>query len=556
MTIKKRLARSNIAMFVIPVLVAAVLLLIGLGIGFTLLERVYLPQLGISLGELYQTGEEIERLLSDSAAILRVYAGAVVMALLLTIAWTNYYLTRNLFRHISEPLEALTAGVARVRDGDLDTPIAYREADEFKAARDAVDEMAARLKASLEERQSEQQRKQELIAGMSHDLKSPPPSIRAYTEALLEGVAQDEAAKERYLRTIRAKEADMEAMVNRLFEFAKMDVSEYPVQREALPLRETLAAVTERLSGDGAAVTLDGVPALADSVPGVSGGTIAFILGFYERFLDALHGLFRGTGAERKAGLLYLLKLGLGWDAGMAACVVLLSGLFARNIYFMSSLFLGLTACSIPFVALSERKALLARPARHGWFLLLGVAIVVGLTLLRSGTGTLGSVSYTQLSLPQFGYLFLSGAVAITAMVLPGISGSSILLIAGVYLPTIQAVHRFLRLQFDVVPGLCALGLGVLAGVGLSIHAIRAALRKYRGQTVWLILGLMLGSLYAIANGPASLDPPLPPMGAATFQVPAFLLGVVILLALEFLRKTMERREEKRRVVQKGESLS
>ena len=119
--------------------------------------------------------------------------------------------------------------------------------------------------------------------------------------------------------------------------------------------------------------------ALADSVPGVSGGTIAFILGFCERFLDALHGLF------------------------------------ARNIYFMSSLFLGLTACSIPFVALSERKALLARPARHGWFLLLGVAIVVGLTLLRSGTGTLGSVSYTQLSLPQFGYLFLSGAVAITA---------------------------------------------------------------------------------------------------------------------------------------------
>ena len=236
MTIKKRLARSNIAMFVIPVLVAAVLLLIGLGIGFALLERVYLPQLGISLGELHQTGEEIERLLSDSAAILRVYAGAVVMALLLTIAWTNYYLTRNLFRHISEPLEALTAGVARVRDGDLDTPIAYREADEFKAARDAVDEMAARLKASLEERQSEQQRKQELIAGMSHDLKSPLTSIRAYTEALLEGVAQDEAAKERYLRTIRAKEADMEAMVNRLFEFAKMDVSEYPVQREALHL--------------------------------------------------------------------------------------------------------------------------------------------------------------------------------------------------------------------------------------------------------------------------------------------------------------------------------
>ena len=294
--------------------------------------------------------------------------------------------------------------------------------------------------------------------------------------------------------------------------------------------------------------------ALADSVPGVSGGTIAFILGFYERFLDALHGLFRGKGAERKAGLLYLLKLGLGWGAGMAACVVLLSGLFAKNIYFMSSLFLGLTVCSLPFVVLAERKSL-RHPLRHGWFLLLGVAVVVGLTLLRTGTGALGSVNYAQLTPLQFGYLFLSGAVAITAMVLPGISSSSILLIAGVYLPTIQAVHSFLQLRLEVVPGLCALGLGILAGVVLSIHAIRTALRKYRGQTVWLILGLMLGSLYAIAGGPASLDPPMPPMDAAAFQLPAFLLGVVILLALESLRKVTERREQER-LPRKGESLS
>ena len=198
MTIKKRLARSNIAMFVIPVLAAAVLLLIGLGIGFALLERVYLPQLGISLQELHQTGEAIESLLSDSAAILCGYAGAVAAAMLLTIAWTNYYLTRNLFRHISEPLDILTAGVARIRDGDLDTPIAYREADEFRAACDAVDEMAARLKASLEQQQRERQKKQELIAGMSHDLKSPLTSIRAYTEGLLDGVAKDEAARTQF----------------------------------------------------------------------------------------------------------------------------------------------------------------------------------------------------------------------------------------------------------------------------------------------------------------------------------------------------------------------
>ncbi len=90
--------------------------------------------------------------------------------------------------------------------------------------------------------------------------------------------------------------------------------------------------------------------ALADSVPGVSGGTIAFIFGFYERFIDALHDLFGGSREGRKNALCYLAKLGVGWAAGMAACVVLLSGLFEKNIYFMSSLFLGLTVSSIPFI--------------------------------------------------------------------------------------------------------------------------------------------------------------------------------------------------------------
>ena len=69
--------------------------------------------------------------------------------------------------------------------------------------------------------------------------------------------------------------------------------------------------------------------ALADSVPGVSGGTIAFILGFYDRFINALHGLFRGNWKQRKAALTYLLKLGIGWGIGMVSCVVLLSSLLA-----------------------------------------------------------------------------------------------------------------------------------------------------------------------------------------------------------------------------------
>ena len=281
--------------------------------------------------------------------------------------------------------------------------------------------------------------------------------------------------------------------------------------------------------------------ALADSVPGVSGGTIAFILGFYDCFINALHDLFQGNWKQRKAALTYLLKLGIGWGIGMVSCVVLLSSLFEQNIYFMSSLFLGLTVCSIPFVAMAEMETL--KNWHNGWLLLVGVAAVVELTLFRTRAVGLGAISYAQLQPLQFGWIFLSGAVAITAMVLPGISGSSVLLIAGVYLPTIQAVHSLLSLQIVVIPGLCALGLGVLAGIGLSIRAIRAALQNHRSAMVWLILGLMLGSLYAIANGPASLDIPLPPLSFANFHLPAFLIGIVLLLALEGLKKIMEKKD-------------
>ena len=291
--------------------------------------------------------------------------------------------------------------------------------------------------------------------------------------------------------------------------------------------------------------------AVADSVPGVSGGTIAFILGFYDRFLDALHGLFRGDTAVRRKSFLYLVKLGLGWGIGMGVCALLLSGLFTRYIYDMSSLFLGLTVASLPFILVAERPALRGG-LRHLPFTVLGLALVVGLTALRSGSGPMGSLDFAQLQPLQLVYLFLTGAVAITAMVLPGISGSTILLIAGAYLPAIQAIRRFLSLQLDVLPGLIALGLGVIAGVAVSIHTIRSALRRHRSQMVYLIVGLMLGSLYAIVMGPTSLSQPVPPLDLSTFDPASALLGIAVLLGLEVLRKRTERQTKGKEVLLHG----
>ena len=260
MTIRKRLTRSNLVMILIPVAIAAVLLLLGGGLAVLLLKRVYLPRLGLSAATLHETGEQLEAALQGAKAVAVIYGGTVILALLTAVGFTNFYLTRHLFRHIQTPLDTLVAGVKRIQDGDLDAPIGYETDDEFRPACDAVDEMAARLKASLEAQSRQQQQKQELIAGMSHDLKSPLTSIRAYTEGLLDGVAKDEAARTHYLQTIYAKETELETLVNRLFAFAKLDLNEAPAEPETLHLSETLSDILDGYDAEGLDVQLDDLP--------------------------------------------------------------------------------------------------------------------------------------------------------------------------------------------------------------------------------------------------------------------------------------------------------
>ena len=259
MTIRKRLARSNLIMILIPMAIAAALLLLGGGLAVLLLKRVYLPRLGLSMAALHETGEQLEAAFDGAKTIAAIYGGTVILALLAAIGFTNLYLTKHLFRHVQKPLDILVSGVKRIQEGNLDAPIGYVVPDGFKSACDAVDEMAARLKTSLEA-QSRQQQKQELIAGMSHDLKSPLTSIRAYTEGLLDGVAKDEQTQARYLQTIYAKETELETLVNRLFSFAKLDLSEAPAKPEALEISGTFAEIAAGFEAEGLDVRLDDLP--------------------------------------------------------------------------------------------------------------------------------------------------------------------------------------------------------------------------------------------------------------------------------------------------------
>ena len=88
--------------------------------------------------------------------------------------------------------------------------------------------------------------------------------------------------------------------------------------------------------------------------------------------------------------------------------------------------------------------------------------------------------------------LFLAGMAAISAMVLPGISGSTILMIFGLYLPVITAIKDILHFKFEYIPAVFIFGLGVISGALLVVKLIKKLLARFRSQTVYFIIGMNL----------------------------------------------------------------
>lgn len=279
--------------------------------------------------------------------------------------------------------------------------------------------------------------------------------------------------------------------------------------------------------------------ALADSVPGVSGGTIAFIMGFYDRFIRSIDDLAFGTMQEKKSAVAYLARLGVGWVIGMALAVMLLSSLFERHIYVVSSLFFGFVLGAVPLIV-EEELDCLRKKQQSFVFCLLGVAIVVGITWMNQKTGG-ASMDLARFSIGTALRLFLIGMAAISAMFLPGISGSTLLLIFGAYIPVITAVKAFLTMDFTCVPSLMFFGCGILAGAATVVKAIRFCLEKYRPQTVYMILGMMIGSLYAICMGPTTLETAQSALNIDNFHAVAMILGVALVYGLQKIKEKSAR---------------
>ena len=275
--------------------------------------------------------------------------------------------------------------------------------------------------------------------------------------------------------------------------------------------------------------------ALADSVPGVSGGTVAFIMGFYDRFISSIHDLAFGKMKEKKAAIVYLAKLGVGWIIGMVMAVIVLSALFESHIYTVSSLFIGFITGAIPLIVKEEKESM-KEVSKGILFCLIGIMLVVGITWAN------GSVGGALMDLGEFSIgaaikLFFIGMIAISAMFLPGISGSTLLLIFGAYIPVITAIKGILSLDFSYIPNMMFFGCGVLAGTVTVVKAIKVCLENYRTQTVYMILGMMIGSFYAIIMGPTTLEVPQAALNLRSFQIISAVAGVSLVLGMQLIKE-------------------
>lgn len=222
----------------------------------------------------------------------------------------------------------------------------------------------------------------------------------------------------------------------------------------------------------------------SDVIPGVSGGTMAFILGIYEELIDAIRSFdlksIQLLLTLRLRGLLdhiswqFVLAVGIGILTAIFTLARALSWLLQNRPVLIWSFFLGLILAST--LSVSRRV--------EGW------RLSTWLGLLGGMVGTYFLVGLVPVSTPDSPwFLFLSGAVAICAMILPGISGAFILVLLGKYQFVLEAVNNR---DFFILAIVAA---GAVVGIAAFSRLLGWLLRNYHDLMVAVLTGLMLGSL-------------------------------------------------------------
>lgn len=252
---------------------------------------------------------------------------------------------------------------------------------------------------------------------------------------------------------------------------------------------------------------------IANIIPGVSGGTLAITMGIYEDMINAISHFTKNI----KKNIMFILPLGLG--AGMS--ILLMSKVINYSLKEFplptTLFFIGLIVGGIPLLT-KKIKGKKIKPFNVA-MLLLTFSIVMILNLMSDGTAV---VNLTNMSFGQMILLFLVGVVAAATMVIPGISGSFVLMLLGYYEPIVETISNLtdFSLLGHNIAILMPFGLGVLIGIVLIAKLIEFLFKKYEVPTYYGILGFIFASVAGLFLGVFA-------MTTSTLQV---LIGLVLFI--------------------------
>ncbi|EOD7539564.1 DUF368 domain-containing protein [Staphylococcus aureus] len=233
----------------------------------------------------------------------------------------------------------------------------------------------------------------------------------------------------------------------------------------------------------------------SDLVPGVSGGTIALLLGIYNQFIASISGIF---SRRFWPSFTFLIPIIIGMLLAMGSLSNLFNYLLSQHhiptMFFFGGLIIGI----VPYLLkISNYKT--SFTTKHYMMVIAGIAILIVITLMNNGDKHAGET--LTLSTGLIIKYFIAGMCASSAMLLPGISGSFMLLVFGVYGTVMLAISEVVKLNFIGLPILLAVGFGVLAGFIISSKIIQYFLTHHKLMTFALIIGFVVGSLFAVFPG-------------------------------------------------------
>ncbi len=226
---------------------------------------------------------------------------------------------------------------------------------------------------------------------------------------------------------------------------------------------------------------------VTEVIPGISSGTIALLIGIYERLIEAINGFF---SKEWKKHLGFLLPLGIG----MITAIFLLAGAIEWLLIHYPKptqyFFLGLILGVLPYL-FHKADAKNSFRWKHFLFMLIGIIFVSVLGYVSVSNGEI----ITEITASTYMFLFFSGMIGSSALIIPGISGSFMLLILGVYPTVIAAISN---LQFDII---IVTGLGIALGFIVMSRIVGYFLKNHFTLTFAAAIGLVIGSIFVILPG-------------------------------------------------------